>query len=164
MDKTHHDLKITGHKGGPRAVSYHNPEFQRGTTRGVKSARHITVAYATNATGEALPPFYVFNCLSAKAAENFRVKVTWLEGLPTVTGRFGCPTEVESVSFYAIRPRGLMVDSLLNEFIEQVIVPLYSNMNKMAVFDPITGRLNQGPVILKVDASPGRIVLSEDKL
>jgi hypothetical protein len=144
-------------------VSYHNPAFQRGATRGVKSARHVTGAYATNAAGEALPPFYIFDSC-AKSAENFRVKVSWLEGLPTVTGRFGCPTEVESGSFYAVRPRGSMDDSLLHEYIEQVIVPLYPNMNKIAVFDPITGKLNQGPVILKVDAGPGRIVSSEDIL
>jgi hypothetical protein len=30
MDKTHHDLSITGDKGCPRAISYHNPAFQRG--------------------------------------------------------------------------------------------------------------------------------------
>jgi hypothetical protein len=57
MDKTHHDLSITGEKCGPRAVSYHKPAFQRDATRGVKSARHVTGAFATNAAGEALPPF-----------------------------------------------------------------------------------------------------------
>ena len=163
MDETHYDLSITGDKGGPRAVSYHNPAFQRGATRGVKSARHVTGAYATNAAGEALPPFYIFDS-SAKSTENFRVKAAWLEGLPTVTGRFGCPTEVESGSFYAVRPRGSMYDSLLNDYIEQVIVPLYPNMSKTTVFDPISGKLNQGPVELKVGAGPGRIVSSEDVL
>jgi hypothetical protein len=160
MDETHHDLSITGDRGGPRAVSYHNPAFQRGAARGVKSARHVTGAYATNAAGEALPPFYIFDS-SAKLWENFRVKVEWLEGLPLVTGRYGCPTVVESSSFYAVRPRGSMDDSLLNNYIETVIVPLYPNMHKTAVFDPVTGKLNQGPVILKVDAGPGRIVSSE---
>ena len=124
MDETHHDLSITGDRGGPRAVSYHNPAFQRGAARGVKSARHVTGAYATNAAGEALPPFYIFDS-SAKLWENFRVKVEWLEGLPLVTGRYGCPTVVESSSFYAVRPRGSMDDSLLNNYIETVIVPLY---------------------------------------
>jgi hypothetical protein len=57
-----------------------------------------------------------------------------------------------------------MNDLLLNDYIEQVIVPLYPNMNKTAVFNPITGKLNQGPVILKGDASPGRKVLSEEVL
>jgi hypothetical protein len=57
MDETHHDLSITGDKGGSRAVSYHNPKFQRGASRGVKSSRHVTGVYATNSAGEALPPF-----------------------------------------------------------------------------------------------------------
>ena len=159
MDETHHDLSITGDRGGPRAVSYHNPAFQQGAARSVKSARHVTGAYA-NAAGEALPPFYIFDSC-AKTSENFRVKVEWLVGLPSVTGRYGCPTIVESGSFFAVRPRGSMDDTLLNDYIERVIVPLYPNMNKTAVFDPITGKLNQGPVILKVDAGPGRIVSSE---
>jgi hypothetical protein len=160
MDENHHDLSITGDKGRPRAVSYHNPAFQRGAARGMKSARHVTGAYATNATGEALPPFYIFDSC-AKLWENFRVKVEWLEGLPLVTGRFGCPTVIESGSFYEVCPRGSMDDSLLNDYIDKVIVSLYPNMHKTAVFDPVTGKLNQGPVILKVDAGPGEIVLSE---
>ncbi|KAI2498179.1 hypothetical protein MHU86_16322 [Fragilaria crotonensis] len=165
MDETHHDLSVTGDKGGSRAVSYHNPLYQRGALRGVKSARHVTGVYATNAAGEASPPFYIYDS-SAKSDENFRVKVSWLEGLPSVvSGQYGCPTLVESDSFYyAVCPRGSMDDTLLNQYIETVIVPLYPNIHKTAEFDPITGKLNRGPVILKVDAGPGRIVLSEHVL
>ena len=111
------------------------------------------------ASADAFPPFYIYNS-SAKSDNNFCVKVDWLVGLPTVTGRYGCPTRVDSDSFYAVRPRGSMDDTLLNQYIESVIVPLYPNMHKTAVFDERTGKLNQGPVILKVDAGPGRIVLS----
>ncbi|KAI2506187.1 hypothetical protein MHU86_8222 [Fragilaria crotonensis] len=160
MDETHHNLAITGDRGGSRAVSYHNPAFQRGAVRGVKSGRHVTGVYATNAEGEALPPFYIFDS-TAKTDENFRVKVDWLVGLPSIEGRFGCPTRIESDSFYAVRSRGSMDKELLNDYIESVIVPLYPNMHKTAVFDANTGRLNQGPVILKLDAGPGRIVSSE---
>jgi hypothetical protein len=60
MDETHHDLSITGDRGGSRAITYHDPTLQRGAQRGVKSARHVTGAYATTAAGEALPPFYIF--------------------------------------------------------------------------------------------------------
>jgi hypothetical protein len=35
MDETHHDINITADKGGPRAISYQYPAFQRGATRGV---------------------------------------------------------------------------------------------------------------------------------
>lgn len=41
-------------------------------------------------------------------------------------------------------------------------MPLHPNLNKTAVLDPFTEKLNQGTVILKVDAGPGIIVLSED--
>ena len=57
MDETHHDLSVTGDKDGSQAVSHHNPLYQRGAVRGVTSARHVTGVYATNAAGEALPPF-----------------------------------------------------------------------------------------------------------
>ena len=58
-----------------------------------------------------------------------------------------------------------MDDTLLNQYIETVIIPLYPNMHKTAEFDaPVTGKLNRGPVILKVDAGPGRIVSSEQIL
>jgi hypothetical protein len=30
MDETHHNLTITGDRGNPQAVSYHNPAFQHG--------------------------------------------------------------------------------------------------------------------------------------
>ena len=159
MDETHHNLAITGDRGGPRAVSYHNPAFQRGASRGVKSGRHVTGVYATNAEGEALPPFYIFDS-TAKSEENFRVKMDWIVGLPTIEGRFGCPSKEKYDSFYAVRSRGSMDDELLNQYIEMVILPLYPNMNKTAIFDE-RGRLLQGPVILKVDAGPGRIVSSE---
>ncbi|KAI2509104.1 hypothetical protein MHU86_5352 [Fragilaria crotonensis] len=58
-----------------------------------------------------------------------------------------------------------MDGTLLNEYIETVIVPLYPNMQKKtAVFNEVTGKLNQGPVVLNLDAGPGRIVLSEQIL
>ena len=160
MDETHHNLSITGDRGGSRSVTYHDPTIQRGATRGVKAGRHVTGAYATNADGEALPPFYIFDS-GAKSDSNFRVNTEWLVGLPSIRGRFGCPTMVESESFYAVRLRGSMDEELLNQYIETVIVPLYPNMHKTAVFDANTGKLNQGPVILKLDAGPGRIVSSE---
>jgi hypothetical protein len=43
-------------------------------------------------------------------------------GLPSITGRFGCPTQVESDSFFAVRSRGSMDEELLNQYIETVIV------------------------------------------
>ncbi len=83
MDETHHDLAITGDRGGTRSLMYHNPRYQRGSKRGVKSSRHVTGVYATNAAGESLPLMYIFDS-GAKIEENFRVKLQWLDGLPTI--------------------------------------------------------------------------------
>ncbi len=103
---------------------------------------------------------YIFDS-TAKSDQNFRVKMDWLVGLPSIKGRSGCPTRIESDSFYAVQSCGPMDEELLNHYIESVIIPLYPNMHKTAVLDTTTGKLNQGPVILKLDAGPGRIVSSE---
>ena len=102
-----------------------------------------------------------------KVAWTTSFKSRWLEGLPSVSGRYGCPTQVESDSFYADCPRGSMDDELLNHYyIDTVIVTLYLNMHKTTELDPVTGKLNQGPVILKkvLDAGPGRILFVRTRI
>ena len=163
MDETHHDLSITGDKGGSRALVYSNPKLQRGYKKTVKAGRHVTGVYATNAAGEALPPLYIFDS-GAKIESNFRVKLSWLDGLPKVTGRFGCPDRIEESSFYSVRSRGSMDDSLFNDYIERVVLPLYPNISKTATFDANTGKLLCGPVILKVDSGPGRIIANMESI
>jgi hypothetical protein len=108
--------------------------------------------YVTNADGEALPPFFIFNS-DAKSDASFCVNTEWLVDLPSIRGRFGCPTMVESESFYAVQSKGSMDEELLNQYIKTVIVPLYPNMHKNAVFDAYTGKL----ILL----GPGQIVSSE---
>jgi hypothetical protein len=34
-DSQHHNFAITGDRGGSKAVSYHNPAFQRGASQGI---------------------------------------------------------------------------------------------------------------------------------
>ena len=162
MDETHHDLSITGDKGGSRAIVYSNPNLQRGYRKTVKAGRHVTGCYATNSAGEALPPLYIFDS-GAKVEANYRVKLSWLNGLPEVTGRYGCPERVTQASFYSVRARGSMDDSLFNDYVERVVLPLYPNISKTAKFDG-TGKLLCGPVILKVDSGPGRIVANLESI
>ena len=59
--ESHRNLSITGDIGGSRAVTYHDSTIQRDVARGVKTGRHVTGAYTTNADGQALSPFYIFN-------------------------------------------------------------------------------------------------------
>ncbi len=83
IDEMHHDLSITGDKSGSRALVYKNPRLQRGYKKTVKPGRHVTGVYATNSAGEALPPIYIFDS-GAKIESNYRVKMSWLEGLPVI--------------------------------------------------------------------------------
>ena len=84
---------------------------------------------------------YIFDS-GAKIDDNFQVKLQWLEGLPSIVGRFGCPEQIECGSFYSVRANGSMDDSLLNDYIEKVILPLYPNISKTAAFNPTTGKLH----------------------
>jgi hypothetical protein len=132
MDETHHDLSITGHKGGPRALVYNNTNLhQRGYKKTVKQGQHVTGMHATNSAGKVLPPLYIFDS-GAKIDSNYRAKLSWLEGLPVIEGRFGCLDRVEVASFYSDWARGSMDDSLFNDYIEQVVLPLFPNINKTA--------------------------------
>jgi hypothetical protein len=57
-----------------------------------------------------------------------------------------------------------MDDSLLNNYINKVILPLYPNITKTSAFEPTTGKLLHGPVILKLDFGPGCIVASYNNI
>jgi hypothetical protein len=135
MDETHHDLSISGDKSGTRALVYNNPILQRGYKKTVKPGRHVTGVYATNSAGEALPPLHIFDS-GAKVESNYRVKLSWLEGLPVVNRRFGCPERVEVASFYSVWAKGSMDDSLFNDYIDRVVLPLYPSIKKLQSLTP----------------------------
>ena len=139
MDETHHDLSVTGDRCGSRSVMYHNPPLQCSSKRGVVSSRHVTDVFATSAAGKSISPMYIFDS-GAKIEDKFCVKMQWLHGLPTVNGRFGCPLIVKSSSFYAVRTRGWMDNSLLKSNVDDVILPLFPNISKHASFDTTTGK------------------------
>ena len=79
------------------------------------------------------------------------------ENLPKVVGKFGCPSIEEYNSLYSVWSKGSMDDSLLNHYIEKVVIPLYPNLAKVAEYNEI-GKLLRGPIFLKIDAGPGQLV------
>ena len=76
------------------------------------------------------------------------MKLSRLEGLPKVEGRFGCPDRVEEPSFFSVQARGSMDDSLFNDYVERVVLPLFPNINKVPKFDPDTGEVLCETVLL----------------
>jgi hypothetical protein len=58
-----------------------------------------------------------------------------------------------------------MNDLVFNDYIERVVLPLCQKISKTAKFDLNTpGKLLCGPVILKVDSGPGRIIANLDSI
>ncbi len=125
----------------------------------------MTGVYTRNAAGEALPPMYIYDS-SAKSAANFQVKTKWFDGLPTVVGKYWHHNLVENSFVFCSQGYGLngrqFTQYILNAYIEQIVIPL--DMHRTAQFDEKTGRLIQGPVILKLDAGPGRMVATEESV
>ena len=55
----------------------------------------MTGIYGSNAAGEVMPHVYYFDS-SAENNGNFQVKPSWVNGLPQVRGKYGCPETYES--------------------------------------------------------------------
>ena len=126
-----------------------------GTEKSTRGSRHTTGIYGANAAGEVMPPLYCFDSSCANE-ENYQVRPEWVEGLPTVKGRYGCPTTESYDSFVSVRKSGCTDEQLMQQLIEEVYLPLYPNCNKSVLRDE-EGRFMSGPIILKTDSGQGRL-------
>ena len=111
--------------------------------------------YGTTGAYEVIPPLFIFDS-KAKQVENQKIKTEWVEGLPRVRGRYGCPTTEEYCCHVAVRPSGSMDDVLFMDYIQKVILLLYPNIGKTLVRDE-NGVLVTGPILIKTDGGPGRL-------
>ena len=79
-----------------------DPNYAKVTDKATRGTRHNTVIYGSNAAGEFMPHIllccvsfmphiYCFGS-SADNSENFQVKPNWVQGIPKVRGKYGCPT------------------------------------------------------------------------
>ena len=92
LDETDISLSNDGDKGGPRSKTYINPDFPRLGGSGCRGGqRHNTSVLGTTATYKTMPPLFIFDT-SAEKLENQKIHTKWVEGLPKVSGRYGCPT------------------------------------------------------------------------
>ncbi len=84
-------------------------------------------------------------------------------GLPKIIGRFRYPTFIEEDLFFAVWLRGLMDDTLLNDYISWVLIPLFPNILK-TTYISCYRKLLSGQVSLKLDAGQGQIVADEGSM
>ena len=83
------------------------------------SSKHITGCYTTNPR-EVLPPLYIFDSKAA-SLDNFKVETSWVDGLPSVAGKFGWEKEYTYYSSVAVRKKGSMDESLFQEYVEKIV-------------------------------------------
>ncbi len=163
MDEAHHDLSITGDKAGTQALKYHNPSLQQeGPQRQVKCSHYVTGVYTTNAAGEALPPMNIFD-LGATKEENFRVKMEWVEGLPSIKGWLGHHTCIVTQSFYTVHAKGSMDNSVLNDNCECVVIsfPIQQRLQSLITKQDKNSLWTH---YFRLNTRPGFIVKDEDKI
>ena len=90
-DETDHPLSTQNDKGGSRAIQWGDSSLPKGTNVGCRGSHHTTGIYGANTAGEPMPPVYCFDT-SASVEDNFQLKHSWVDVLPKVCGRYGCPT------------------------------------------------------------------------
>ena len=126
-----------------------------GTERGTRGSRHTTGIYGANAGGKVMPPLYIFDS-SATNEENYQVRPEWVEGLPSVRGRYGCPTTESYYSFVSVCKSGCTDEQLMLQLIGEVYLLFYPNCAKDTVRDE-GGTFIQGSIIIKTDSGQWRL-------
>ena len=155
-DETQHKLSNAPNKGGPTTNTWVNNSFPRSGERITESSPHITGMYTVNLAGEPLPPLFIFDT-AAKNEENYSVDIDSIEGLPTVTGKYGFDEVKCLSSFVSVRKKGSMDTDLWAEYNETIVMGCYLKMSKEVVRCPLTNKILSGPVVLKTDSGPGRL-------
>ncbi len=55
---------------------------------------------------------------------------------------------MEEPRFFSVWAKGSMDNSLINHYIERVVLPLFPNISKTAKFDPGLGKPLRGPIVV----------------
>ena len=108
--------------------------------------------------GETLPPLYIFDS-GARTDDGFKINKKSVLGLSRVRGRFGCPNVERYFTFVAVRSSGSTDEGIFQQYVENVILPLYPNIGPQVVRDN-SGRLLTGPVWIICDTVLGQLQAS----
>ena len=85
----------------------------KGTAQSTRGSRNTTWIYGSSAADEVMPPLYCFDS-SAANEEHYQVQPEWVEGLPRVRGKYGCPTTELYESCVTVRKSGCIDEQLMH--------------------------------------------------
>ena len=157
FDETDHPLSNEGDNGGPRSGTFIDPDLPRPGSSTTRGSRHVTEVVGNTAVGECLPSLFIFDS-KATSFENYKVKPEWCQNLPTATGKWGFNSERTVSSFVGVTKSGSMTDFIFMQYIEKQILPLFPNVHPEWILTPDEKEVIQGPVLIKTDMGPGRLV------
>ena len=164
VDETHHAYSSEGSKGGPQALRFASNSFQRSGEPCVKSAAHTTGVYGTTCGGEPLPPLYIFST-SAKDEENYTYDPLIGKTLPAVTTKYADTLHKTRPSYVVVRETGSMDTRLWHDLNRLVYIPCFKGkISPEPIRDPVTQKLISGPLIVKMDSGPGRLLKEAESI
>jgi len=155
FDGTNHPLSTQGDCGGSRTNMYSDPNLPSGSSRGIRDARHTLGTYSSTAAGETIPQVYIFDH-SARNTDKFKVKDSWVNNLPKVRGRYGCPTTEEYPSSVSVRASGCTDEDLFQQLISEIYLPLFLNSSQQCEWNE-DNKLMKGAIIIKTDSGQDRL-------
>ena len=95
-----------------------DPKYAKGTEKSTRGSGHTTVIYGSNTAVEVMPPIYCFD-ISSDNSDNFQVKSTWFQGIPKLSGKYGCPTNNTCDSSLYVSNIGYTDKELMQKSIEK---------------------------------------------
>ena len=110
-----------------------------------------------------LPPLYIFD-LRAEKSGKFKIEPSWVEGLQTITGKFGRDKKFIYHSSVDFCQKGSTDKNLFQLYVDKIFPNTYPNSSRTIEKENRTVQLLKVLVFPKVDSGPGSISKSKDNV
>lgn len=154
-DETAIELSNKAEKGGSREYVLGSRAGNRPKKKVVEASGHTTLMAGATLKGSMLPQHYIF---STDAEETSSIDLLGIEGLPVISNAKGD----EIPTLYSSTPKGSMDVKRFGDYCDSVMKFFGDTLSPNWEFDPDTGELLKGPIVLQVDSGPGRFADSDE--
>ena len=134
-----------GGRGGRPACSITIKHCQRPGTAQNKAGLSSSLMCGSNAAGEAMPLHVMFS--SKAEEENMAVKLSWIDGLPSVSGMFGHDEVKTFPASVTVNEKGGTDARVLRQVLMHYVVTLF----------PDAADVDGKRILIKIDGGPGRL-------
>ena len=169
-DETHTVMTTALEVGGPRSHVYIDRDIGVPGRATVTNQKHTTACYTTNAAKEVLGIYLEFDS-TATDRTNQTAHPAWYNLLPRPQGYYGHKELYTCEPAHEVNEKGGTVSGSFMRLFEKIVDPAYPNVTPEWEFES-EGEpdscdempIKSGPIILKTDDGPDRVVLDEEGL